>query len=132
MAQAGDVLVAAPRGMEETRMSIKVQFNQIDEFLEELTQEREAVTDRILRVTYVHAQQSGMPIVQLSVVAGVLVRGVLIEFVQRCGDLWMRRSDSDAQTTQRAQDLLLRLEEAAHRLDLQIRRGRFLTTPDKA
>jgi hypothetical protein len=40
--------------MEETRMAIKMQFNQLDEFLEELTQEREAVTDRILRVTYVH------------------------------------------------------------------------------
>jgi hypothetical protein len=118
------------RGREGTRMSIKVQFHQIDEFLEELTQEREAVTDRILRVTYLHAQHSGMPIVHLSVVAGALVRGVLIEFVQRCGDLWKMRSDSDAQTTQRAEELRRRLEEAAHRLDLQIRRGRFLTTPD--
>src|SRR5712691_13567352 len=58
-------------------------------------------------------------------------RNLLIECVQRCGDLWMRRSDSDATTTQRAEDLRIRLEEAAHRLDLQIRRGRFLTTPDK-
>ena len=78
-------------------MAIKVQFHQIDEFLEELTQEREAVTDRILRITYLHTQHAGMPMVHLSVVAGVLVRGVLIEFVQRCGDLWRMSNESETQ-----------------------------------
>jgi hypothetical protein len=70
-----------------------------------------------------------MPITQLSVVAGARVRGVLLEFTQYCGDLWQMR-EADDKATQRAQDLLRRLDEAAHRLDLQIRRGRFLTTTE--
>src|SRR5882672_12786058 len=75
----------APREEEADTMTIKAQFNNSDEFLEELAQESDQVTDRILRVTCLHKQQPGMPITQLSVVAGARVRGVLLEFVAYCG-----------------------------------------------
>jgi hypothetical protein len=64
---------------------MKVKFSTADEFLAELSKECSsasgpyAIDDQILRLTYSYRQDPHVPLRYLSVVAGVVIRGKVVE-----------------------------------------------------
>src|SRR5438128_5454043 len=75
------------------RNSMKIKFSNVDEFLAELTKECEsssgpyAIDDQILRLTYSYRQDPHIPLSYLSVVAGVVVRGKIVELHHYVGEV---------------------------------------------
>lgn len=73
----------------------KVVFNNIDEFLQEITDRK---PDRkIVRVTYLTKPSVVTPnIKHLSVSATCTIDGELVEYVEHCGDTWGIKDNDDA------------------------------------
>jgi hypothetical protein len=85
---------------------MKVTFSVVEEFLEELHHEQKEVEDSIVRVTFRYEQSPQVPFVYyMSVVAGFLVRGKLIELKQACGDIMKPPGEHDAKTRARAEQI---------------------------
>src|SRR5215510_5064402 len=66
---------------------MKIKFSTAEEFLEELTREAVAlqVEDKIVRLTFHYTQSGQAPLTSMSVVAGAVVRGKLVELHQYVG-----------------------------------------------
>src|SRR5262249_14976053 len=82
---------------------MKICFSTAEEFLTELTREAVAlqVEDNIVRLTYVQQQANGASSMRLSVYAGAVMRGKIVELRHYVGDLG--RLDRDAETRQKAE-----------------------------
>src|SRR5215467_13462967 len=104
---------------------MKVKFSRVEEFLEELKLEAGNVTDNIVRLTCRYHRTGDMPhISSLTVVAGVLVRGKLIELHKACGLVVDFPSDKESEKTrERAQHALCQVQMAAQELGLSVRKG---------
>ena len=78
---------------------MRVQFDTVEEFLEELGFEAEAPpaasAPRILRLTCTYTPMQGQAL-RATVVVGVLIHRQLIELQQYCGNVWDRPGDPDA------------------------------------
>jgi hypothetical protein len=78
---------------------MRVRFNTVEEFLEELGLSAEApqatMAPPILRLTCTYTPVQGQAL-RATVVAGVLIDRQLIELQQYCGNVWDRPGDSDA------------------------------------
>lgn len=65
---------------------MKVKFSAVEKFVEELQLEREDVADEIVRITYSYQPFKDHPhLMSLTVVAGIVVRGRLVELHKACG-----------------------------------------------
>lgn len=106
---------------------MRVKFSTVDEFLEELTKEASSlqVEDGIVRLTYVQQQAKGAPYILLSVYAGAVIRGKIVELRQYVGDLWRMPQDTDLKAT--AETIKAKIIEKARDLDLEVRAGIFET-----
>ena len=79
---------------------MRVKFSTADEFLAELTKECAsssgpyAIDDQILRLTYSYRQDPHVPLRYLSVVAGVVIRGKIVELHQYVGEFMIDHESS--------------------------------------
>jgi hypothetical protein len=102
---------------------MRIKFSAADEFLAELYEERGQVEDGILRLTYVQQQAKGAPYLHLSMYAGAVVRGKIVELRQYLGDLW--RMSRDDEIKEHAEAIKAKIIEKARELNLAVRAGMF-------
>jgi hypothetical protein len=97
------------------------------EFLDEVAQDAHLVEDGIMRVTQHHQPLRVKPAILLSVHAGVIVNGKVVELHQPVGHVWQPPAggQDDAKVRTRAQDICAQVEAQARALGLVIRRGMF-------
>jgi hypothetical protein len=107
---------------------MKVTFNDVEEFLEELA--KDAPPSRILRLTRNHRFAGSVPYASVSVVAGyVNARGELVELSIYVGDNWPGDSEYGRKTREYGDLIIQRIEAAARAAGIEVRTGRF--APDK-
>jgi hypothetical protein len=112
---------------------MRVKFSTADEFLTELTKECSsssgpyAVDDQILRLTYSYRQDSHIPLSYLSVVAGVVIRGKIVELHQYVGEVMTGASSHEGSLRVKAQAaiILANIDATARELQLEVRAGMF-------
>jgi hypothetical protein len=108
---------------------VKVKFSTADEFLAELTKEAKLneVDDSILRLTYSYRQDRHIPLAYLSVVAGVVIRGKIVELNQYVGEVMTgaERHDGSSRVKAKAEIIRVNIEAKARELNLEIRAGMF-------
>ena len=113
---------------------MKVTFNVVEEFLEELRLEAispQAIAEGIIRLTVRYQQHKEMPCIRhVTVLAGVRIRETVVELRQYCGDIWEpapHGGDDKASkaTRDRVQALRTRIEAVANAVGLCVRKGMF-------
>ena len=111
---------------------MRVKFSTADEFLDELTKECSsssgpyAVDDQILRLTYAYRHDSQLPLKYLNVVAGVIVRGKIVELNQYVGQVVdMPEHEGSLRVKAQAAIILANIEAKARELNLEVRAGVF-------
>jgi hypothetical protein len=108
---------------------VKVKFSTADEFLAELTKEAKLneVDDSILRLTYSYRQDRHIPLAYLSVVAGVVIRGKIVELNQYVGEVMTGAElhDGSSRVKAKAEIIRVNIEAKARELNLEIRAGMF-------
>ena len=112
---------------------MRVKFSTADEFLAELTKEctsssgSYAVDDQILRLTYSYRQDPHVPLSYLSVVAGVVIRGKIVELHQYVGEVMTGASSHEGSLRVKAQAaiILANIDATARELQLEVRAGVF-------
>ena len=113
---------------------MKVTFNIVEEFLEELRLEAvspQAIADGIMRLTVRYQQHTEMPCIRhVTVLAGVLIRETVVELRQYCGDIWEPAphgsyDKASKATRDRVKDLRTRIEAVATEVGLCVRKGVF-------
>ncbi len=108
---------------------MRIKFSTAEEFLEELTREALAqqVEDGILRLTFQYQQSGQAPLTYMSVVAGAVVRGKIVELHEYVGqtmDIPYPHSGSD-KVRARAEAVKAKIETTARDLNLDVRAGMF-------
>lgn len=112
---------------------MKVKFSTADEFLAELCKECSsasgpyAIDDQILRLTYSYRQDPHVPLRYLSVVAGVVIRGKVVELHQYVGEVMGDPATHEASRNVkgRAEQIRATVEAKARELQLDVRAGMF-------
>jgi hypothetical protein len=111
---------------------MKVKFSTADEFLAELRKECTTasgpytIDDQILRLTYTYRQDPHVPLRYLSVVAGVVIRGKVVELNQYVGQLMdMPDHKGTNQVKAKAESIRATIEAKARELQLDVRAGMF-------
>ena len=112
---------------------MKVKFSTADEFLNEITKECSsssgpyAIDDQILRLTYSYRQDPHVPLRYFSVVAGVIIRGKVVELHQYVGEIMGDPAIHEASRTVkgRAEQIRAAVEAKARELQLDVRVGIF-------
>jgi hypothetical protein len=106
---------------------MRVRFSYVEEFLDELAQDAHLVEDGLIRITINYQPLEMKPLMRLSVHAGVIVNGKIIELHHPIGHVWQPPAggQDDAKVRQIAQDVCAQVEAKASALGLTIRRGMF-------
>ena len=106
---------------------MRVRFSYAEEFLQELAQDVHLVEEGIIRITLNLHPLEMKPVMLLSVHAGVIVHGKVVELHQPIGHVWQPPAggQDDAKVRTRAQDICAQVEAQASVLGLVIRRGMF-------
>lgn len=108
---------------------MKVSFNCLDEWLEELRQDCEApdgVRRDLVRVTYRKRTDGQLPLCSISVVAGYRNEsGELVELVEHVGQVMPHSSKENDVVWQKAGDLVDRIKAKAAELLVTVRGGAF-------
>jgi len=102
-----------------------VLFNSPEEFLEELSKDKDEVYRKIVRITYLSRPSKASPnISHLSVVATARVAGEIYRLERYCGDIW-RIEEQDKPVRDKAVAALTQLEEGCTKLGLEVRAGTY-------
>ena len=107
---------------------MKVRFSVVEEFLDELRLEQHEVEDEIVRQTCQYEQSQQVPFLfYLSVVAGFVVRGKLIELKQACGDILQCPPETagNQKARAKAERITQQIENAVEGMNLALRRSVF-------
>ena len=106
---------------------MRVRFSTVEEFLDELAQDAHLVEEGIIRITLNYQPLEMKPVMLLSVHAGVIVHGKVVELHQPIGHVWQTPAggQDDVKVRTRAQEVSARVEAQASALGLTIRRGMF-------
>lgn len=112
---------------------MKIRFSVVEEFLDELHHEQKEVEDSVVRLTYRYEQSKEVPFLfYMSVVAGFMVRGKLIELHQLCGDVLKEppATEGNARTKAKAEHIAKQIENYLTTLNrdgfaFALRRGVF-------
>ena len=99
---------------------MRVVFTRAEEFLEELEREHELVERKIVRMCHLIERKRDLPIFTLSIAAGIVVLGQLIELKEFVGEVF-----EASEMPTRAPVILEKLKTKAEALGLDIRAGRF-------
>lgn len=104
---------------------MKVRFSVVSEFIAELETDTALIEDNILRVTVCYQPVRDLPVTQLSVVAGCVIRGKIVELRQDCGQMFAPQAGTERSTAPErlAERLQATLTQEAARLGLTIRAG---------
>jgi hypothetical protein len=112
---------------------MRVKFSTADEFLDELSKECAsssgpyAIDDQILCLTYSYRQDPHVPLRYLSVVAGVVIRGKIVELHQYVGEIMGDPTIHEASRNVKGRAEAIRdaVEAKACELQLDVRAGMF-------
>ena len=107
---------------------MKVTFSVVEEFLDELRHEYKEVEDAMIRATYRYQQSKNVAFLySMSVVAGFVVRGKLIELHQLCGDVVKGppEPESNTRTKAVAERIMQQIAHVVENFGLALRRGVF-------
>jgi hypothetical protein len=105
---------------------MRVRFSVVEEFLDELRYEQRELEDEIVRLTFQYQQSTQVHFVYaMSVVAGFIARGKLIELKQHCGDVMRPPTEADTKTRARAEQIAQQIENVVEGMNLALRRGVF-------
>ncbi len=105
---------------------MRVTFSVVEEFLAELALDAHLVEEGIVRVTLRYQHVKDAPLVDLSVVAGVVVSGTIIELRQLIGNcFWPLSTEQDKIIQTKAREVRDRLVVKAQELHLVVRAGVF-------
>lgn len=105
-----------------------VRFSDVDEFLEELSNDYVAIERGILRATRLWKASASSPAIQhVFVVATAIVGGHIVRFERYFGDDWGERFDGPSRQAMldRSEATLKRLQEFAEKRSLRLRAGIF-------
>src|SRR5262245_61544768 len=105
---------------------MRVTFSSVEEFLAELALDAHLVEDGIVRVTLRYQPVPDAPLVDLSVVAGVIVAGKIIEVHHQIGNcFWPPSPDQDKTLQTTAWEIRDRIVCTVRELHLSVRAGVF-------
>ena len=105
---------------------MRVTFSVVEEFLAELALDAHLVEEGIVRVTLRYQHVKDAPLVDLSVVAGVVVGGKIVEVRQQIGScFWPPSTEQDNTLQTKAREVRNRLVVKAQELNLIVRAGVF-------
>jgi len=106
---------------------MRIQFSVVEEFLEELAQDAHLIEEGIIRITLNYQPLEMKPLALLSVHAGVIINGKIVEIHHSIGHVWSpaSRGTDDATVRQKAKDVCAQVEAKASACGLVIRRGMF-------
>ena len=96
--------------------------------MDELRLEQKEVEDEIVRMTNQYEQSKQIPFLfYMSVVAGFVVRGKLIELKQACGDILQDPLETagNQKARAKAERITQQIENAVEGMNLALRRGVF-------
>lgn len=99
---------------------VNVNFNDPDEFLEEVRKDTDRIERRILRLTV--RRRYAQPFVHVAVVATAVVGNTVVHLEHRIGEAFFGDENADGLTT-KTQAALDKLTEAAKALGLEVRAG---------
>lgn len=105
-----------------TTAPVVVSFHDPDEFLTELTLDKDRIDRGILRLTV--RRRYASPFVTVSVVATATVEGVVVKLEHRIGEAFAGDEKANG-LTDKAQAALGKLTEAGKSLNLDVRAGVF-------
>lgn len=100
--------------------AVRVNFNDPDEFLDEVRKDRDRIDRSILRLTV--RRRYAQPFVHIAVVATAVVCGTVVRLEQRIGEAFFGDEKADGLTA-RIQAALDKITEAAKGLGLEVRAG---------
>jgi len=102
-----------------------VLFNSPEEFLEELSKDKDEIYRKIVRITYLSRPSKVSPnISHLSVVATARVAGETYRLERYCGDIW-RIEEQDRSVQEKAKAAFYELRVGCHKLGLEVRAGTY-------
>jgi len=105
---------------------MRVTFSSVEEFLAELAFDAHLVEEGIVRVTLRYQPLPDAPLVDLSVVAGVVVGGKIVEVRHQIGScFWPPSTEQDNTFQTKAREVRDRIVCQAQALHLVVRAGVF-------
>ena len=106
-----------------------VQFNNVEEFLAELTADVEKLDRHLVRVTNLYQQSKQMSVMQyVSVVATAHVATDIIRLDVYCGDVWNGDSHHNAPVLKKVEAVQQHLRASCTQLGIEIRAGLWKST----
>jgi len=103
---------------------MKVTFNQVEEFIDELERDAGKVDRGIVRCTKLFEASRLSPNIRLvSIFSTYSVDGQVITLTRFCGDIWGINKEKDGEVIAKADEYLKSIEEACKRLELEVRAG---------
>ncbi len=102
---------------------MKVQFHAVEEFLVEITKDKDRVDQKILRLTVLRRFHD--PFVHMFLLATAVVGGTIVRLDQRLGECFAADATAAGTIGKKAEELLARLDREAAALGLEVRAGVF-------
>lgn len=103
---------------------MKVTFNQVEEFIDELEKDAGKVERGIVRCTKLFEASRLSPSIRLvSIFSTYSVDGQVITLTRYCGDIWGVNNGKDEEVIAKADQYLKTIEDACKRLGLEDRAG---------
>ena len=101
-----------------------VQFNNVEEFLTELTTDLAQLDRRLVRVTNLYQQSTQTPIIQyVSVVATARVAGDILRLDVHCSELWNVDTQHNAPVLKKVEAVQQRIRASCVQLGMEVRAG---------
>src|SRR5262245_4942634 len=105
---------------------MRVTFSSVEEFVAELALDAHLVEDGIVRVTLRYQPVPDAPLVALSVVAGVVISGKIVEVHHQIGNcFWPPATDQDKTLQTTAREVRDRIVSTVRELNISVRAGVF-------
>ncbi len=102
---------------------MKVQFHAIEEFLTEITRDRECIDRGILRITVLRRFHD--PFVHIFLLATAVIDRTVVRLDHRLGECFASDATAAAGIGKKAEELMNRLHREAEQLGLEVRAGVF-------
>jgi hypothetical protein len=102
---------------------MKVQFHAIEEFLREITRDRDRIDRGILWVTILRRFHD--PFVHMSLLATAVIGSTIVRLDQRLGECFAADATAAAGIGKKGDEHMARLGKEAERLRLEVRTGFF-------
>ncbi len=101
-----------------------VQFNNVEEFLAELTADLDTLDRHLVRVTNLYQQSTQMPVIQyVSVIATARVATDIIRLDVYCGELWNVDTQHNAPVLKKVEAVQQHLRASCAQLGIEVRAG---------